>query len=335
MAAEKESGIFRVKKAKDYFTASNEPFNDERLSWEARGALGYLLSKPDGWEIKEKDLINKGPAKLHKVTRMIKELKRYGYIRRYRARRADGTFYWVSEVYESTSLNPEFQAVAKEKQAKKELLAAKPAKPTTTRKSTHGLSMSGLAISGKSGDIVSTDGGSTQEANTKVLKTESHIEKSNADFSSGFPTNDPQQPTLLPPSECLPTPSAPVNVNETQQGKGKGKPGRPSRPAHPNTQPIMDAYIESLGYSPANYAKESAAAKKMAEQGYTPAQVVSVYQTMKASAFYSDKFLSLLKVHEQIGETYPPQNRTGKGSESESPSQTKKYNFLNSNNLFS
>jgi len=39
--------IIRVKKDKGYFVASNKPFNNKNLSWEARGILGYLLSKPD------------------------------------------------------------------------------------------------------------------------------------------------------------------------------------------------------------------------------------------------------------------------------------------------
>jgi hypothetical protein len=60
----------RVKKDARYFSASNEPFNDKRLSWEARGLMGYLLSKPDNWEL------------------------------------PDGKFEWTTEVYESPSQNP-------------------------------------------------------------------------------------------------------------------------------------------------------------------------------------------------------------------------------------
>jgi hypothetical protein len=137
-----ESGIYRVVKDKNYFVASNQPFNDARLSWEARGVMGYLLSKPDGWEIREADLINQGPAKAHKVSRIIKELKEFGYIRRFRVRKSNGTFDWVSEIYESPHL-------------------------TTPRFSSSGSSSDGLSTTGKSGDIVSTEPPSTERVITE------------------------------------------------------------------------------------------------------------------------------------------------------------------------
>lgn len=177
-------GIVRVNKSEKYFVASNEPFNDERLSWEARGVMGYLLSKPDGWEIKEKDLIKKGPAKLHKITRVIKELKHYGYIRRYRVRCDDGTFDWISETYESPSVNPDYDALCVaeaheffEEEEPENRLA-------TSRKSTSGKSMNGSPMNGKSGYIVSTEPPSTKRVSTKT-ETTSHVEKSNVDFSRG------------------------------------------------------------------------------------------------------------------------------------------------------
>jgi len=100
------SGIYRTVKNKEYFHASNEPFNDERLSWEARGVIGYLLSKPDGWECRNYDLLNKGPSGEHKLKRILAELRQYGYLRRYRVHADGGRFDWVTEIYESPKLNP-------------------------------------------------------------------------------------------------------------------------------------------------------------------------------------------------------------------------------------
>ncbi len=124
-------GIIRVKKDARYFAASNEPFNDVRLSWEARGLMGYLLSKPDTWQVQVTDLENKGPAKEHKLRRMLAELRKAGYMNRIRLTIPGGKFNWMTEVYESPSLNP---------------------KPTSW-----GFSTSGLSTSGKPPDIVSTD----------------------------------------------------------------------------------------------------------------------------------------------------------------------------------
>lgn len=123
--------IIRVRKNANYFSASNEPFNDKRLSWESRGLMGYLLSKADGWEIRMEDLKEQGKAKDHKIRRMLAELQMCGYVNRIRISMPGGTFDWTSEVYESPSQNP---------------------KPQTSMR----FSTSGSSTRGKSPDILST-----------------------------------------------------------------------------------------------------------------------------------------------------------------------------------
>lgn len=125
----------RVKKDERYFVASNEAFNDERLSWEARGLMGYLLSKPNDWVIRQKDLEQKGPAGDHKLRRMLAELRKCGYMNRIRTSMPDGTFEWETEIYESPSQNPN------------------PNEKVTTRR----FSTSGSSTSGETPDIVNTD----------------------------------------------------------------------------------------------------------------------------------------------------------------------------------
>lgn len=97
--------IVRVHKARGEFAVLPKAvLNDAGLSWEARGVMGYLLDKPDAWEIRIHDLHRKGPAGRYKVKRILEELEAAGYVRRWRERRADGTFDWVCEVYESPQL---------------------------------------------------------------------------------------------------------------------------------------------------------------------------------------------------------------------------------------
>lgn len=125
----KQKHIFRVKKEGKYFTASNEPFNDTRLSWEARGVMGYLLSKPDVWVLNNTDLKKKGPAGDKKIEGILRELKKYSYLRRYRYKTEGGRFEWVTEIYESPSLNPDFDKSAippKEGDGQKEKSAIPP-----------------------------------------------------------------------------------------------------------------------------------------------------------------------------------------------------------------
>jgi len=97
--------IIRTKKTDRYFVASNAPFHDERLSWEARGLMGYLLSKPDGWEVRVGDLLAAGNAGRDKMRRMLKEMQSAGYLVRKKVRCPTGKFTWVSEVYERSTID--------------------------------------------------------------------------------------------------------------------------------------------------------------------------------------------------------------------------------------
>lgn len=100
--------VIRVKKEQKYFVAANAPFQDKNLSWEARGVMGYLLSKPNGWECRNYDLVNQGPTGEHAVKRIIKELKVAGYIHRFKISKGRGKIEWITEIYESPELNPHF-----------------------------------------------------------------------------------------------------------------------------------------------------------------------------------------------------------------------------------
>jgi len=84
-----------------YLVVDNALFNDESLSWEARGLMGYLLSKPDHWQVRLHDLMKRGPAGQHKIRRMLGELRQAGYLETRRIKRPDGTFDWVTTIHES------------------------------------------------------------------------------------------------------------------------------------------------------------------------------------------------------------------------------------------
>lgn len=89
-----------------YFKACNEPFNNPSLSFEARGLLAYLLSKPADWEPTTKNLLSqhKGTGK-KKMQRMINELKEHGYMRRERVN-VDGGLAWRTTVTDAPHMGP-------------------------------------------------------------------------------------------------------------------------------------------------------------------------------------------------------------------------------------
>lgn len=142
--------IIRVKKNKDYFAVSNQPFNDDHLSWEARGVMGYLLSKPDDWSVRFNDLVRSGPAGDHKVRRILKELEDAGYLVRERFQKPDGTFDWQSTIYEKSTIS----------------------RLSTYGSSTDGSPICGSSTDGKPRDITSTDLPSTELISTEYKEEE-------------------------------------------------------------------------------------------------------------------------------------------------------------------
>jgi len=64
---------------------------------------------------------------------------------------------------------------------------------------------------------------------------------------------------------------------------------------------IEDAYIAELDYKPAAFGREAKAAKWLAEQSYTPDQVLRCLRHLQADDFYHGKHISLQTVSGQIG----------------------------------
>lgn len=104
--------VIRVHKQRgDFAVLPSQAINDNTLTWEARGMLLYLLEKPDTWEIRLADLINKSPAGRDQTRRILHELEGQRYVVRRRIAGARGHFYWESDVYETPQPLPLVTAV--------------------------------------------------------------------------------------------------------------------------------------------------------------------------------------------------------------------------------
>jgi DnaD/phage-associated family protein len=99
--------IVRVRKRENPFVQIDRTvFEDQSLSWKAKGILGYLLSKPDNWQIYITDLEKKAKDGRDSVRTGLRELEEHGYVRKVRARTTDGKFAgWEYQVFE-TPINP-------------------------------------------------------------------------------------------------------------------------------------------------------------------------------------------------------------------------------------
>lgn len=91
----KKTYIQRAKHGKDnpYFMMLRATAQDKTLSYEARGLLAYLLSKPDHWRVEIHDLLLEKCGR-DKAYRLLDELKDAGYVRREQTRNNKGLFVW-------------------------------------------------------------------------------------------------------------------------------------------------------------------------------------------------------------------------------------------------
>jgi hypothetical protein len=69
-----------------FYILAHSIAEDNRLSWEARGVLVFLLVKPDDWQVSVAHLVKQGHAGRDKVYGIIKELMDSGYATREQAR---------------------------------------------------------------------------------------------------------------------------------------------------------------------------------------------------------------------------------------------------------
>lgn len=94
--------VFRVEKTKDYSVISNHHFRNTELSLKAKGLLGLMLSFPDDWDYTLAGLVTRSRDGIDSVREGLKELEKYGYLERRRARnetgQLKGTEYIIREV---------------------------------------------------------------------------------------------------------------------------------------------------------------------------------------------------------------------------------------------
>lgn len=100
----KEKNILRISKDKEnpYVMINKNVMQDERLSWKARGLMGYLLSLPDDWVIYLEELEKHSDKDgRESLASGIKELIELGYIVREQEREKGKFSSYVYTVFES------------------------------------------------------------------------------------------------------------------------------------------------------------------------------------------------------------------------------------------
>lgn len=140
--------IRRGVRPRRYTVVDNETIENENLTWEARGLLVYLLSKPDSWRINRDHLATQARNGVAMVRRILSELEENGYLVRQRVQGEKGRIEWESVVYEVPA-----QTIG--------LFSA--GGPATGGSATDGGATDGGATGGESAVIVMTEATSTEK----------------------------------------------------------------------------------------------------------------------------------------------------------------------------
>ena len=141
--------IFRIKKNADnpFVMIDKRIFTDKKLSYRAKGVLGYLLSRPDDWVVNMVDVANQSTEGRDAVITAVNELMKHGYVERIE-HRENGRFksyeYLVYEVPKPVV----------------------PSDDTAHWKTVNGKSVNGLSGNGKS---ATTNKDNTKKENTNTL----------------------------------------------------------------------------------------------------------------------------------------------------------------------
>ncbi len=92
--------VIRKAQGQEFTVLPNPTIRDPHLSLDALGLLVKLISRPPNWEVRPYQLQQECSIGRDKLRRLLAELENTGYLVRIKSRRSDGTWDWVSEVYQ-------------------------------------------------------------------------------------------------------------------------------------------------------------------------------------------------------------------------------------------
>lgn len=168
--------VFRVHKNENYTVLSNYHFKEKKMSLKAKGLLSLMLSLPENWDYSAAGLVTLSKDGKDSVNAALKELEKFGYLRRSQAYDASGKFGGYNyEIFEKPS-----DAVIAEIREK----AAKAKKPSTDKPFAENPSTGKPTT--ENPQQLSKKELNTQQLNTKILSTEEEERKKEASAPTGY-----------------------------------------------------------------------------------------------------------------------------------------------------
>lgn len=173
-----EVAVFRVHKNDNYTVLSNYHFKERGMSLKAKGLLSLMLSLPEGWDYSAAGLVTLSKDGKDSVNAALKELEKFGYLRRTQAIGEGGKFSGYNyEIYEQPSDTA--KAAAAEKAATAQPKAENPStgepfaeKPSTEKPTT------------ENPPQLNTDSLTTKKLNTERSSTEKRERKKGTALTS-------------------------------------------------------------------------------------------------------------------------------------------------------
>lgn len=94
--------IFRTVKNPDnpFVMIDKRPIENPKLSWKSKGLLTYLMSRPDNWIVRFRDLVKRSTDGPHAVRAAVRELREAGHIVVEVEREGGKVVRWTYAVYE-------------------------------------------------------------------------------------------------------------------------------------------------------------------------------------------------------------------------------------------
>lgn len=96
--------IIKTPPTSPYEVLPRSTLQDKSIPLDSKGLLVFLLSLPPSWSLSVIWLREQFDLGELKMARLLKDLERARYLKRYKLRKDDGTWEWISEVYREPHL---------------------------------------------------------------------------------------------------------------------------------------------------------------------------------------------------------------------------------------
>lgn len=108
--------VFRVHKNENYTVLANYHFKEKEMTLKAKGLLSLMLSLPESWDYSAVGLVKLSKDGKDSVNAALKELEKFGYLKRTQVFNSNGTFGGYNyEIFEKPNTDTETEKPSTEK----------------------------------------------------------------------------------------------------------------------------------------------------------------------------------------------------------------------------